>query len=77
MKETTGFYMYTSKSGSRYDFHFDSDVEIAWAVKLASANLPGPGVGRDGPEIKAKSQNDAREKLINLIESDNSTPTYK
>lgn len=71
MKETTGFDMYTSGSGSRYDFHFDSDAEIAWAVKLASAALPGPGTGIIGPEIKAKTQDDAREKLISLIESDN------
>lgn len=71
MKETTGFYMYTSESGSRYDFHFDSDAEIAWAVKLTSAALPGPGTGIIGPKLKAKFQDDARKKLINLIESDN------
>jgi len=69
MKESTGFYKYTSKSGSEYHFHFDSEAEIAWAVKLASSALPGPGTGINGPEIKAISQDDAKEQLINLIES--------
>jgi len=71
MKETIAFDTYRSKSGSGYEFYFDSGNEIAWAVKLASASLPVIKAGEAGPEIKAKSQDDAREKLINLIKSGN------
>lgn len=64
-----GFDTYTSKAGNEYHFFIDRKNESAWAVKLVSPSLPGVGTGNIGPDIEARSEDDAREKLINTIES--------
>jgi catalase len=61
---------YKSNDGHKYAFYFNSKDNLAWAIRL-SPTTEGSEItsGREGPELVAKSEDDARQKLIEAIES--------
>ena len=61
---------YPAKDGQTYAFYFNPKDNRAWAIRL-SPTTEGSEItsGRAGPELVAESEDDARQKLIEAIES--------
>ncbi|MDY6789719.1 MAG: hypothetical protein SWH54_00440 [Thermodesulfobacteriota bacterium] len=71
MKHRLEFDFYETKDDRKYAFFYNLDGNVAWAVGFPPPLIPKLGVGKAGPEVKADSQEDARQKLIKAIESGN------
>ncbi len=65
---------YQSSCGEAFLFLFDKDVHKAKAVKLLNIPAGNASVGWPVHKVEAKTENNAREKLISWVESEVPSP---